>query len=127
MRPFSIAALITVVALFIVPERASAARIPIVVIYGWGETIACVSELPANSPARMPGKIVLGGNPTKLGYKHYRWHIFWIPVWTSTSGGEFVAYNESGILRTQYVPLGTNLEEISTNTAIPVSELTVPW
>jgi len=118
MTPF-----VTLLAVVAFPERASV--IPI--IYGSGDTISYIADLPANSPARMPGTFMVGGNPSRLGYKHYRFHIFWIPLWTSTSEGEFVAYNEIGLWSTPYIPLGTDPGEVSTKTGIPRSQLEIPW
>jgi hypothetical protein len=121
----SLTALVSLLAAAALPERAYAIRIP--VIYGSGDTITYVADLPANSPARTSGRLGMGGNPTKVGYRHYRFHIFWIPFWTSTSEGQFAAYDESGILGTWYHPLGTDPQTVSKQTGVPVSELKIPW
>jgi hypothetical protein len=98
-----------------------------IVIWGSGDTIAQVAPLPADSPAIPKGKPLVGEKPTKVGYKHYRFHIFWVPFWTSTSEGEFVAYHETGLTGSWYQPLGRNAEEVSWKTRVPVADLKIPW
>src|SRR5262245_10233757 len=106
MRPTWMIALVTLLAVLAFPERASAGGIP--VIYGSGDTVTFVANLPARSGPRTPEA------PTKVGYKHYRFHIFWMPIWTSTSEGQFVAYHESPpVGSTWYHPLGTDPKQVS--------------
>jgi hypothetical protein len=111
---------------FALPGRAPAGGIP--VIYGYGDTITFVADLPADSPARPKGPSMFGPGPTRLGYKHWHFHIFWLPVWTSTSAGEFVAYHGNSPLGgTRYLPLGKDPKKVAKNTGVPEAQVTIPW
>jgi len=95
-------------------------------IYSAGDTISNIAPLPASSPVLGAGNRFDGDRPTKVGYKHFEFSLFWIPFWTS-SDGEFVAYTDTGIRGKTYYSLGTNVQDVSNKTGVPVSELKVPW
>jgi hypothetical protein len=119
----SLPALVTLLAVAALPQRAAA--IPI--IYGSGKTIAFVADRPALLAEGSSGKGDVDPKLPRIGYKYWHFHIFWIPLWTSTSEGEFVAYKEYDLFGTPCEPLGTIPRDISRRTGVPESLLKVPW
>lgn len=95
-------------------------------IYSAGDTISNIAPLPASSPILGAANRFDGDRPTKVGYKHFEFSLFWIPFWTS-SDGEFVAYTDTGVMGKSYYSLGTNPQDVATKTGLPVSEVKVPW
>src|ERR1039457_4054948 len=65
------------------------------IVHDQGEEITFLANLPPDAPLLLNvGKDQ--DRPTKIGYKYWRFRIFWAAVWTSD--GEFVAYrSERGI------------------------------
>ncbi len=95
-------------------------------IYSAGDKISNVASLPPSSPLFGKENRFVGERPTKVGYKHFEFSLFWIPFWTG-SEGEFVAYADTGLMGKSYYQLGTNVQDVSNKTGVPVSELKVPW
>ncbi len=91
------------------------ARAGIPVIYGTGDKIDKVADLPADHPARGPM-----GQDAALGYKYWHFHIYYCPLWTS--GGEFVIYGGD-----QFVPLGNDAAEVSEQSGVPAERVRRPF
>jgi len=81
------------VGLIVVAASPGAARAGIPIIWGNGDTVAHVANLPEGHPAsvEVPGAAV--------GYKYSRFHIYWCDLWTSS--GEYCLYHDN-----QFIPLG---------------------
>lgn len=89
-------------------------RAGIPVIYGTGDTVARVADLPPDHPA------LREFSPTAaVGYKYWRFHIYWCDLWTS--GGEFVVYGDN-----RYIPLGNDPAEVEQATGVPRARLGRP-
>jgi hypothetical protein len=84
MKPFVLLTLVTLGSL--APTEGARAGIPIV--WGAGDTVSHINDLPPNSPIRQADPLL---PPDKVGFKYWRFHVFWLPLWTSE--GEFVAYH----------------------------------
>jgi hypothetical protein len=104
------------------------------IAFGSGDTIGYVADLPANSPLRRETETARRAmfadddNTPAVGYKYYGAYLFGMPMWTSTAEGEFVAYKPRYYLwMPEYIPLGTDLKEVSSRTGVPVSQLEIPW
>jgi hypothetical protein len=93
--------------------RSAEAGIP--VIYGSGDRIDKVADLPPGHPA-----LAEMGHDTAVGYMYWHLHVYWCPIWTSS--GEFVVYQGD-----RYVPLGNDLDEIAGVTGLPKAKLGRPF
>jgi hypothetical protein len=88
------------------------------VIWGNKEVVSHLAALPP------PGGPVDKDYPDKVGYKYRRYHVFWVPVWTSE--GEFIAY-KSDTPGSRYYSLGADPDEAARLTGLPVEAFRVPW
>jgi hypothetical protein len=86
---------VPVLSLLLNPAPAEAARIPIFFIWGSGETISHLGELPPevkqSLPPQMPRNL-------KVGFAYNYFHLFWCNVWTWN--GRYVLYDGN-----RYMPL----------------------
>ncbi len=89
------------------------ARAGIPIIYGHGDTVAHVANLPAGHPAQ------LGRPGSAVGYHYLRYHIYWCDLWTSS--GQYCVYHEN-----TFVPLGNDAKEAAFKLGMPEDSLRRP-
>ena len=106
--------LVSLFALVTFGAMSTSSRAGIPIIYGVGDTIAYVADLPADHPARQEIGAVA------LGYKYWRFHIYWGDLWTS--GGEFGLYNGDA-----YWSLGTDPKLVAEETGVPIEQIRRPF
>jgi hypothetical protein len=96
------------------------------IIHGAGYTITHVADLPPQVVQKLAEKAKqkqLPFQPNKLGFRYWRFHLFWADVWTS--GGEFVAYRFE---RDRWaMPLGTNPATVARDVGLPEDKVYTPW
>jgi len=97
-----------------------AGAIPIV--HGQGETIMFLAPLPRDAPALKKAQNHQQP-PTKLGYKYWRFHVFWADLWTAR--GEFVAYQHERFGET--IKLGTDAREAAVQAGLKPEQVAVPF
>jgi len=97
-----------------------AGAIPIV--HGQGETITFLANIPRDAPALKNAKVQVQP-PTKLGYKYWRFHIFWADLWTAK--GEFVAYHPERFGVT--IELGKDAREAAIQAGLKPEQVAVPF
>jgi hypothetical protein len=93
-------------------------------VYGHGENIMFLADLPANSPARQLAGQFGANRPTKLGYKYWCFHICWASLWTSS--GEFVAYDRD-VEGAIYFQLGPDANQAALAVGMKPEDVTTPF
>jgi hypothetical protein len=86
---------VPVLSLLLNPAPAQAARIPIFIIWGSGETISHLGELLPEVKQSLPPQIP---RHVKVGFAYNYFHLFWCNVWTWN--GRYVLYDGN-----RYMPL----------------------
>jgi hypothetical protein len=63
------------------PDPAYAQRrgIPVPIVFGWGETIGRVGELPERVREEVRREL---GHDVSIGFHYHRVHVFWLDLWT---------------------------------------------
>jgi hypothetical protein len=99
--------------LFVLTFAPATARAGIPIIYDSEETLSFVTNLPENHPflATHPGSAV--------GYKYYRFHVYWCDLWTSS--GEYCVYSGD-----EFEPLGNDPAEAARKLGMPEASLHRP-
>ena len=113
------AAVFTASCLFASLSTPAVVRAGIPIVYGSGDAFTKLAELPAGHPAKAEM-----GPSTAVGYKYYRFHIYYAAFWTSS--GEYCLYAETpnGII---YDSLGDDLKAAAEASGVPASELGKPF
>jgi hypothetical protein len=95
LRRGGLLTVVPVLLLLLSPAPARAARIPIFLIWGSGETISHLEDLSAEVKQTLPPQVP---RHVKVGFKYNYFHLFWCNVWTWD--GRYVLYDGQ-----RYIPL----------------------
>jgi hypothetical protein len=92
------------------------------IVHGQGETITFLANLPKDAPVLKKAHNQQQP-PTRLGYKYWRFHIFWADVWTAK--GQFVVYqHERG---GDTIKLGADAREAAIQAGLKPEQVAVPF